>query len=137
MLTLMFELITSYLHTSWWMVDPRRARIGETRNASGHFCAADDKLRTGAGNGRGREGERERDRERGGEGALMLELRTSLVRSLLLNASVGGWAIRAFGEQGRAALNASWWMVDSCMARLGEQRFQPFSLFVDFSTFFH
>ena len=69
----MFALITSYMHTSWWMVDPRMARIGEARNASWHFCAVNNKLRTGAGKGRAGEGERgrgrgrDRERERGRE----------------------------------------------------------------------
>ena len=47
----MFELITSYLHTSWWTVGPRMARMGEARSASGHLCAVNRQLRIGAGNG--------------------------------------------------------------------------------------
>ena len=38
-LTPMFELSTSYLNASWWMVDSCIAKIGELGMPSGSLCA--------------------------------------------------------------------------------------------------
>ena len=101
----MFELSTSSLNASWWMVDSCTARIGEQGMRLG-FSVQREKGREGE-RERGREGERERgemeregeierERERGREGERVLML-----------------------EPSASYFNAPWWMVDSCTASIG------------------
>ena len=64
--------------------------------------------------GRERERDRERERERERERGRRRERERRLGRVLAL-----------MFEMSSSYLNASWWMVDSCMARLGEQGMPP------------
>ena len=97
-LTLTFEMRTSYLNASWWMVDSCMARIGEQGML---FCAVNSQLRIGAGKGNP----------------------WWMVDSCMAGIGEQGLLLCAVNSQLRtgAGKGNPWWMVDSCTARIGEQ----------------
>ena len=73
--------------------------------------------------GRGREGERDREGEREGE-----RERGERDSNCENRISPEGWAqgvLTLTFEMTTSFLNALWWMVDSCMARIGDQGMRP------------